>query len=334
MPRTSGSPRTRPGGSTTQVEYNNAGAFGGITGATTDGTNLSVTTQTAGDNTTKAASDAYADNVIKILFGNASGSADNAGPDWTIAADITTAAYEWFHNITVNNNVNVTARHPIMCTGTLNLNGTNAIIRNNGNAASGSTGGTGASSASVWFGGTTGGNGGSGSGGSNGGNNTGYGLGGVGGTGGSVGGTGGTLNAPAASLGGVPKQFIFLMQATANDGQFYAGGTGGGGGGAGGSGGGGGGGGGGIVMAMAMYITGTGKFNALGGNGANGVHSDAFAAAGGGGGGGGFIMLCCHSTTITPTAAANCTGGTKGNGDNGGAAGNDGANGAVVIITN
>lgn len=31
-----------PGGSTTQVQYNNAGAFGGITGATTDGTTLTL----------------------------------------------------------------------------------------------------------------------------------------------------------------------------------------------------------------------------------------------------------------------------------------------------
>ncbi|NBR62538.1 MAG: hypothetical protein EBT86_13095, partial [Actinobacteria bacterium] len=32
-----------PGGSTTQVQYNNAGSFGGITNATTDGTTLSMT---------------------------------------------------------------------------------------------------------------------------------------------------------------------------------------------------------------------------------------------------------------------------------------------------
>ena len=32
-----------PGGSTTQVQYNNAGAFGGITGATTNGTTLTLT---------------------------------------------------------------------------------------------------------------------------------------------------------------------------------------------------------------------------------------------------------------------------------------------------
>jgi hypothetical protein len=31
-----------PGGSTTQVQYNNAGAFGGITGATTNGTALTL----------------------------------------------------------------------------------------------------------------------------------------------------------------------------------------------------------------------------------------------------------------------------------------------------
>jgi hypothetical protein len=35
-----------PGGSTTQLQYNNAGAFGGITGATTDGTTVTLTTPT------------------------------------------------------------------------------------------------------------------------------------------------------------------------------------------------------------------------------------------------------------------------------------------------
>jgi hypothetical protein len=33
---------TSPGGSTTQLQYNNAGAFGGISGATTDGTNVTL----------------------------------------------------------------------------------------------------------------------------------------------------------------------------------------------------------------------------------------------------------------------------------------------------
>lgn len=50
-----------PGGSNTQVQFNSSGAFGGITGATSDGTNLFVTTQAAGDNSTKAASTAYVD---------------------------------------------------------------------------------------------------------------------------------------------------------------------------------------------------------------------------------------------------------------------------------
>ncbi len=51
------------GSTTTQVCYNNAGAFGGITGATSDGTNLAVTTQSANDNSTKAASTAYVDRL-------------------------------------------------------------------------------------------------------------------------------------------------------------------------------------------------------------------------------------------------------------------------------
>jgi hypothetical protein len=35
---------TAPGGSTTQVQYNNAGAFGGISGVTTDGTRMTAST--------------------------------------------------------------------------------------------------------------------------------------------------------------------------------------------------------------------------------------------------------------------------------------------------
>ncbi len=53
-----------PGGSDTQLQYRvNATTFGGITGATSDGTNLLVTTQSANDNSTKAASTAYVDNA-------------------------------------------------------------------------------------------------------------------------------------------------------------------------------------------------------------------------------------------------------------------------------
>src|SRR6185436_8891646 len=35
-----------PGGSTTQVQYNNAGSFGGISGATTNGTSVTLTSPT------------------------------------------------------------------------------------------------------------------------------------------------------------------------------------------------------------------------------------------------------------------------------------------------
>lgn len=53
------------GGSTTQVQYNNSSALGGISGATTDGTSLFVTTQSARDNSTKAASTAYVDSAAR-----------------------------------------------------------------------------------------------------------------------------------------------------------------------------------------------------------------------------------------------------------------------------
>ena len=37
-------PSATPGGSTTQIQYNNAGAFGGISGVTTDGTRMTAST--------------------------------------------------------------------------------------------------------------------------------------------------------------------------------------------------------------------------------------------------------------------------------------------------
>jgi hypothetical protein len=57
-----------PGGSNTQVQYNASGVFGGISGAISDGTSLFVTTQAAGDNSTKAASTAYVDTVNRPQF--------------------------------------------------------------------------------------------------------------------------------------------------------------------------------------------------------------------------------------------------------------------------
>jgi hypothetical protein len=39
-----GLPSSSPGGSTTQVQFNNAGAFGGISGVTTDGTRMTAST--------------------------------------------------------------------------------------------------------------------------------------------------------------------------------------------------------------------------------------------------------------------------------------------------
>jgi hypothetical protein len=63
-PPPSGGGGGTPGGSNTQVQYNKTGAFGGITGATSDGTNLLVTTQAAGDASTKAASDSFVTTAV------------------------------------------------------------------------------------------------------------------------------------------------------------------------------------------------------------------------------------------------------------------------------
>ncbi|NDG03548.1 MAG: hypothetical protein EB119_10265, partial [Synechococcaceae bacterium WBB_34_004] len=69
------------GGSTTQVQYNNAGAFGGITNATTDGTTLSMTSPKI----ITAINDTNANELIKFT---ATGSAVN---EITVANAATTA---------------------------------------------------------------------------------------------------------------------------------------------------------------------------------------------------------------------------------------------------
>jgi hypothetical protein len=56
-----------PGGSHTQVQYNASGTFGGVSGATSDGTTLFVTTQPPLDDSTKAASTAYVDAALALL---------------------------------------------------------------------------------------------------------------------------------------------------------------------------------------------------------------------------------------------------------------------------
>ncbi|NBW21227.1 MAG: hypothetical protein EBR82_76025 [Caulobacteraceae bacterium] len=72
---------TSPGGSTTQVQYNNAGVFGGITNATTDGTTLSMTSPKI----ITAINDTNANELIKFT---ATGSAVN---EITVANAATTA---------------------------------------------------------------------------------------------------------------------------------------------------------------------------------------------------------------------------------------------------
>jgi len=50
--------KTAPAGSTTQVQYNNAGAFGGISGVTTDGTRMTASTTIGVGNATPSTSGA------------------------------------------------------------------------------------------------------------------------------------------------------------------------------------------------------------------------------------------------------------------------------------
>lgn len=70
-----------PGGSTTQVQYNNAGAFGGITGATTDGTTLTLVAPVLGT----PASGNLANCTFPTLNQNTSGSAASLSATNTVA---------------------------------------------------------------------------------------------------------------------------------------------------------------------------------------------------------------------------------------------------------
>lgn len=83
-----------PGGSNPQVQYNNAGVFGGITGATSNGTSLLVTTQTQHDNSTKAASTAYTDLAVANAI---------AGVNPAVAVQAATTAAGDTSGLTYNN---------------------------------------------------------------------------------------------------------------------------------------------------------------------------------------------------------------------------------------
>lgn len=88
-----------PGGSNTQLQYNNAGAFGGITGATTNGTAVTLTNGLATTaflpssndgatlgNTTNQFSDLYLAGGGDIIFNNGSSTIDSSGNDLFIDA--------------------------------------------------------------------------------------------------------------------------------------------------------------------------------------------------------------------------------------------------------
>lgn len=83
-----------PGGSNTQCQYNNSGAFGGVSGCTSDGTNISVTTQSTSDNSTKAASTAYVTTAVANAL---------AGVNPAVAVQAATTAASDTSGLTYNN---------------------------------------------------------------------------------------------------------------------------------------------------------------------------------------------------------------------------------------
>lgn len=100
-----------PGGSTTQVQYNNAGAFGGITGATTNGTTLTLVGPVLGTpasgvltNCTGTASGLTAGTVTTNA--NLTGDVTSSGNATTIANDAVTTAKILNANVTAAKMVN------------------------------------------------------------------------------------------------------------------------------------------------------------------------------------------------------------------------------------
>jgi hypothetical protein len=168
----------------------------------------------------------------------------------------------------------------------------------------------------------------------------GVGHGGGGGGGGGVaataGGAGGVLTVISASNNGDWHQPNQFNGRTDND-ALYALGTGGGGGGngSGGAAGGGGGGSGGYAYIAARTFSGSGTYNASGGNGAVGTAgTTTFGGGGGGGGGAGgvFRFRCMTGTQPTATAAGGSAGAGGAGGPTAGVAGANGAAGGAGFL--
>ena len=87
---------TTPGGSTTQVQYNNAGAFGGISGVTTDGTRMTASTTIGVGAATPSTSGAgITFPATQSASSNANTLDDYEEGDWTptIASGYTSVSY-------------------------------------------------------------------------------------------------------------------------------------------------------------------------------------------------------------------------------------------------
>jgi hypothetical protein len=238
----------------------------------------------------------------------------------TISGTTTLTRDMFYSNLTLNAGVTLnTAGFRIFVRDTCTI-GAGAIIRNDGNAASGTSLGTGAPSGTL-------GGGGAGAPGavntSNGASNIVDSVGGNGGAGGS-GGAGGAATPVTSANGGpdIVKTFPNATQGRQLAGGIVRGGAGGGGGlGSGGQAGGGGGGGGGVVMLAAHIITGSGTVQARGGNGGSGI------PGGGGGGGGGCVIVV---TDLAPTGVSfNASGGAGGSASSVGTAGSPGG---VILL--
>src|SRR5579862_5182717 len=82
-----------PGSPSTSVQYNNSGTFSGITGATSDGTSLFVTTQAPLDQSTKAASTQYVYRATRVKLTAATTYYWRSDGDDTQCTGLTNAAY-------------------------------------------------------------------------------------------------------------------------------------------------------------------------------------------------------------------------------------------------
>jgi hypothetical protein len=126
-----------PASPTGSVQFNNSGSFGGVTGATSDGTNLFVTTQAPLDQSTKAASTAYVNSATRVKLTAPRTYFWRSDGNDSFCTGLTNAAY--VSGSFPQNCALLTTAVALSFIATLDFNG-NAVTLTNGNGATYTTG--------------------------------------------------------------------------------------------------------------------------------------------------------------------------------------------------